>query len=88
MPRTIFLGHTILAGKIKTLNVIFKTANNFNFFRDAFCSELNTNALESENLVPLLKQSRLFFEIQKTLDPLILKADRVSYNETTNQAER
>ncbi|KAI4454827.1 exonuclease phage-type/recb c-terminal domain-containing protein [Holotrichia oblita] len=50
----------------------------------AFCKKKN---LEDENLVANMDDA-VWMEIKKIIEPLINKSDRLSYNVTTNQAER
>lgn len=53
--------------------------------RTSYCRRQDVG---EENKVPFLKQSNVWSEIRKALDPLISKADRLTRNVTTNQAER
>lgn len=51
-------------------------------FSGSFCDKK-----DEEDLIPTL-QSNFLFEIKKILEPVVAKADRLAFNETTNQAER
>ncbi|XP_074028816.1 uncharacterized protein [Leptinotarsa decemlineata] len=48
-----------------------------------FCNKKSTEV----NLIPTIEE-RFFLEIKKILEPLVSKANQLSYNHTTNQAER
>lgn len=41
-----------------------------------------------QNLVQDITASGILSEIKKIIDPMVQKADRLVYNQTTNQAER
>ncbi|KAF2892056.1 hypothetical protein ILUMI_14117, partial [Ignelater luminosus] len=53
--------------------------------RDVVCTRKLNN---EENLVGLLQEEHLFEEIQKCVDNVVRKADRLQKNVTTNYAER
>ncbi|KAK4885822.1 hypothetical protein RN001_002093 [Aquatica leii] len=52
---------------------------------NSFCTKKKS---AETNHVPELNNTKLFDEIKKIVDVIIRKADRIAFNETTNQAER
>ncbi|KAK4881651.1 hypothetical protein RN001_004970, partial [Aquatica leii] len=53
--------------------------------RITFCKR---KELKEKNFVQDISKSGFFYEIQKIIDPMIQKADRLVYNQTTNNAGR
>ncbi|KAK4882308.1 hypothetical protein RN001_005627 [Aquatica leii] len=62
----------------------------YHVFGEHNCSLTFCNQKESgeQNFIQDLEDCGILTEIRKTLQPLIMKADRLAFNKTTNQAER
>lgn len=55
------------------------------YFSDSFCKRKD---LGEEDFIPQIENSGVLKEIKNILDPIVRKADRVAFIETTNEAER